>query len=238
MGTLPSSIGGPPVTTLKPFTGSTHAPMRSPLAAAERRFIDANLHRIPPWIGSHHLTLLTLAWSALLVAAAALARATGSLHWFWLSSLMIFLQWLTDSFDGSLGRARGAGLRRWGYHMDHFLDYIFMACVCGHYALVAGWPGAVWFLLLVPLYAAFEVNSWLEFGATGLFKITYAGLGPTEIRIFFIGVNTAVIFAGIGWAVAALPWFLAVLALLLVAVVWRTQRAIWAMDMAEKAASE
>lgn len=218
------------------FTGDRHASMRSPLAKLERRFIDANVPRFPVWIRSHHLTLLTLLWSALLVAAAWLARSTGNPHWLWGSSLMLFLQWFTDSFDGSLGRARGEGLRRWGYYMDHFLDYIFMACVFGHYAFLVSRPTATLFLILVPLYGAFEVNSWLEFGATGQFKITYAGVGPTEIRLFFVAINAAIIFAGVRWIEVSLPWFMLAAALLLCFLVSRTQRGIWALDMADKAA--
>jgi phosphatidylglycerophosphate synthase len=151
---------------------------------------------------------------------------------------MLALQWFTDSFDGKLGKLRGLGLRRWGYYMDHFLDYVFMACVMGHYAFLVPEPTRTMFLLLVPLYGAFEVNSWLEFGATGSFKITYLFLGPTEVRCVFIGVNTAIIFAGTGWLEAAMPVMLAVLVLMLCVIIYRTQRRIRAQDMVEKEAAQ
>ena len=116
------------------FAGDKKAPMRSPLAAIEKRFIQANVGRFPDWIGSHHLTLTTILWSAGTLGFAWLAR--GNLHWLWGSSFMLFLQWFTDSFDGALGRHRDAGLAQWGFHMDHFLDFVFMWCVVGQYAFL------------------------------------------------------------------------------------------------------
>lgn len=216
------------------FTGDRKEKMVSPLAAAEKRFVEAYVDRFPAWIKTQHLTLLTLLWSPAVVAAGWLAATRGR-HWLWLSSACIAAQWFTDLFDGALGRRRNAGLRRWGFFMDHFLDYVFMACVTGHYAFLLAGPARIWALLFVPLYAGFEVNSWLEYGATGKFRITYNGLGPTEARLFFILVNTALVLFGTAWAARALPWFLLVQLGVLGLTVSRTQRRTWAMDMEEKA---
>lgn len=218
------------------FKGDQKAPIVSPLARAEDRFIRFLLPHFPHWIQGNHLTMMTVPWSAGVVLAGWQARE--SVHWLWLSSLMLVLQWFTDSFDGRLGKLRRLGIRRWGYFMDHFLDYVFMACVMGHYAFFVGEPAATWFLLLVPLYGAFEAVSWLEYGATGSFRITYLYVGPTEIRLVFVIVNTAVIFGGSTWLEASIPYALAALFLGLCGVVFGTQRRIWAMDMAEKAAGE
>jgi phosphatidylglycerophosphate synthase len=216
------------------FTGDTKEPMVSPLAKLERRFIEAHVDRIPSWLQTYHLTLLTLLWTGLLVLSGWLA-GRGNLQWLWLSSAMLALQWLTDAFDGAVGRRRNTGLKRWGFFMDHFLDYVFMACVTGHYAFLVAEPTRTLFLLLIPLYTAFEVNSWLEYGATGRFRITYNGLGPTEVRIFFVVLNTAIIVFGTRFLEVALPWFETLLLVLLVVTVATTQRRIWALDMAEKA---
>lgn len=219
------------------FTGDKKEPLVSPLAALEKRFVEANVDRFPRWVETQHLTLLTLLWSALLLFAAWQA-SLGSRHWLWLSSLMLALQWFTDCFDGAIGRRRNAGLRRWGFYMDHFLDYVFMACVCGQYAFLVDGAARIWFLLLVPTYAAFEVNSWLEYGATGKFRITYHGFGPTEIRLFYILVNTAIIVAGTQWLAWVAPWLVLLQLPVLAWTVYGTQQRIWAQDMAEKAEAE
>src|SRR3989344_516396 len=95
------------------------------------KFRDWALPKIPIWLGSHHLTLMTLIWSGLIVLSGFLAMR--SLHWFWLSSVCILLQWVTDVLDGSIGRKRNTGLIRWGFYMDHFLDYIFLCSILASY---------------------------------------------------------------------------------------------------------
>ena len=43
----------------------------------------------------------------------------------WIPEVVMF----TDSFDGALGRRRDTGIPKWGYYMDHLLDFVFMWCV-------------------------------------------------------------------------------------------------------------
>jgi phosphatidylglycerophosphate synthase len=216
-----------------PFGGDRKEPIRTLTAPLERRFVEWATPRVPQCLGSHHLTLMTLAWSALLILSAWLA-GRGSRHWLWGSSLMLFLQWLTDSLDGAVGRWRDAGLRRWGFFMDHFLDYVFMACAMGQYAFVTDGRTRVLFLVLVPLYGALEACSWLEFGATGKFRISNYGVGPTEGRILLILLNTTIIFFGTAWLGSLLPPFMILLALLLAANVHGAHKRAWAMDMEER----
>jgi len=218
------------------FTGDRKAPMRSPLAAAEKRLIQAWTPRFPGWLEGYHLTMCTTVWSAGLVLAGAMAPRNP--HWLWLSSLMLVLQWFTDSFDGALGRRRDTGIPKWGFYMDHFLDYVFMACVFTHYAFLVNHDTRILLFVLALAYGGFEANSWLEFGATGQFRITYLGAGPTEVRVLFILVNAAIVCCGTAWLEAAVPWVLGVGVLMLVVVVSRTARRVWAIDMADKAARQ
>ncbi|MFP3998968.1 MAG: hypothetical protein ACLFUN_03920 [Desulfobacterales bacterium] len=89
------------------------------LASAERKFIDKSIPRLPGWLETYHLTAMTLLWSAGAVLSGYLARFNPA--WFWVVSLMIVFQYITDSFDGSLGKYRNTGLVKWGFYMDHFL---------------------------------------------------------------------------------------------------------------------
>src|SRR5262245_50794476 len=91
------------------------------LAPFERRLAPWVVPRIPRWIGTHHLTLLTILWCAGILWFS--ARAANDLRWLWLVSLMIVLQWVTDHFDGKVGKFRNTGLVQWGFYMDHLLDY-------------------------------------------------------------------------------------------------------------------
>ena len=170
------------------FRVDKKVPLRSPLAAIEKRFIERNVGRFPRWIEGYHLTLTTIAWSAGLMIFGCLAR--GDLRYLWGSSLMLFLQWFTDSFDGALGRHRDTGIPKWGFYMDHLLDYVFMSCVFLQYLPIVTSTSRYLLIAWTFLYGVKMVSSWLAFAAMGEFKITYLSIGPTEIRLFFILLNT------------------------------------------------
>lgn len=214
------------------FAGDKKVKLVSPTARMERQFIDANIHRVPQWIQSWHLTLLTIPWSACLILLG--WRAEDNLHWLWGSSLIMVLQWLTDSFDGSVGRARESGLVKWGFHMDHLLDFIFMSLAFVGYVFIVSEPTRYWLFVLMLVFGTFMVNAFLSFAATNKFKITYLGVGPTETRLLFIILNTAVIFVGPKVIEKGIPYFTMVIFLMLTVVVFQTQKQIWSIDMQAK----
>jgi len=80
------------------------------------------------------------------------------------------------------------------------------------------------------------VSSFLSFSATGEFKITYLGAGPTEIRIAFIILNCILIKFSTGWIEKLLPVIFIVSIAFLCLIVFRTQKYIWNIDMADKKA--
>ncbi|MBD3305026.1 hypothetical protein GF339_01580 [candidate division KSB3 bacterium] len=216
----------------KEFGGDKKLPMKSLFAKQEHALIHSTIHLIPRWIEGYHLTLMTILWSIGLVAAGYLAQENR--HWLWLSSLLIFLQWFTDSYDGALGRLRDTGIPKWGYYMDHLLDYVFLcAVVIGYSFLVSTQHIRTLFILLL-IAIGFMMNSYLSFAATNEFKITFLGLGPTEIRLLFILLNTAIILFGAMFIDRALPYAIPIALIGLIVIVFRTQRYIWKIDMQEK----
>ena len=217
------------------FTGDKKLPMTTLLGPYERRLIDSNVHRFPKWIEGYHLTLMTIPWSAGTIAFGYLAAVQDNLHWLWLSSLMLFLQWFTDCFDGAMGRYRDTGIPKWGYYMDHLLDYVFMTAIFIGYSFLLEGTAKQIIYCLVPVFGCFMVSSFLAFGATGEFMITYLKTGPTEIRIWFIVLNTVLIFFGTGWIEPFLPYILGLSLVFFFVVIYRTQKYIWDMDMNDKA---
>jgi len=220
----------------KSFGGDKKLPMKSLLAKYERKLIDTNVSKFPKWIEGYHLTLLTIVWSLCLLLFGYLAK--NNIYWLLGSSVMVFLQWFTDSFDGALGRTRDTGIPRWGYFMDHFLDYVFICAVLIGYSFMLEAQSRQIVFLLVPIFGCFLVSSYLAFGATNEFKITFLGAGPTEVRIYIIALNVALIIFGTAWIVKILPYILAASIILMCVVVFRTQKYIWNMDMAEKKARD
>jgi archaetidylinositol phosphate synthase len=214
------------------FSGDKKLPMRSLFAEPEKRLIAFLTPKFPSCIQGYHLTLMTVLWCVGLIVCGRLARQ--DIHWLWLSSLLIFLQWFTDSFDGALGRFRETGIPKWGFYMDHLLDFVFLVSIfIGYSFLVRGYH--VWLLyLLMLLFSGFMINSFLSFAATGQFKITFMGFGPTEMRLLFILINAAIIYFGIGFFQTALPYVFGMAFLVLLIVIFRTQKYIWDIDMKEK----
>ena len=214
--------------TDKAFTGDKKLPMRSLLARQERKFIDANVSRFPRWLQGYHLTMMTVLFSAGLIFFGYLAR--NNIHWLWGSSAMLFMQWFTDSFDGALGRHRDTGIPKWGYYMDHFLDFVFICSILiGYSFLLTGFDKEIIYLL-IPIFGSFMVSSYLAFGATAELKITYMGMGPTEIRICFAILNCFLIWLGTAWMQKVLLYVLIVSLVFLCLVIYRTQKYIWQVD--------
>jgi hypothetical protein len=46
------------------------------------------------------------------------------------------MQYVTDHYDGKIGKYRNTGLVRWGYYMDHLLDYVFLCSIIIGYAFI------------------------------------------------------------------------------------------------------
>ena len=187
---------------------------------------------VPSWLQTHHLTLTTLLWSMLILLFSFLARY--NIRWLWLVSLNIFLQYITDLLDGAVGRSRNTGLIKWGYYMDHLLDYIFLCSILIGYMMLLPDHFKYMQFFVLALFGAFMVNSFLSFSATNTFRISYLGIGPTEIRILFIAVNTMIIYFGKTYIAQALPYVLVGATFGLFVTVYHTQKNIWKIDMEKK----
>jgi phosphatidylglycerophosphate synthase len=220
----------------KKFTGDKKAPMQSLLTGVERKFIDGNVAKFPAWIEGYHLTLLSIPWTIGLVVFGYLSK--NNLNWLWGSSAMLFLQWYTDSFDGALGRFRDTGIPKWGFFMDHFLDFVFMVAIFFGYAFILEDTNRVLMYFMGLVYGALMVNSFLSFAITGEFKITYLRTGPTEVRLFFILLNVALSVFGTVFLEKSLLYIFVVYLAVTCFVVWRTQKFIWSLDMADIAARD
>lgn len=203
---------------------------QSLLGPLERRFIDRWVGSLPSFLRSWHLTLMTVIWSAGTMLFGWLASRDRS--WLWAMSLMVAAQWFTDSFDGSLGKTRGEGLIKWGFFMDHFLDTIFAGSVVIAYTFIGPANAAFLFQLLLLVTCAMMALSFLSFGATNEFQIAHYGIGPTEIRIGYIAVNTFVYYAGPTVFWWGLPLVLAVNVATLVTLAVRTSNRLWTIDKA------
>lgn len=218
----------------KPFAGAGKVG-ESLFTPWERRLVTRYVTSVPSWLETYHLTLLTIVWSLLILLFGWLAQH--NIQWLWMVSLMIVFQYITDLFDGAVGRYRNTGLVKWGFFMDHFLDYIFLCAMITAYHTVAP-PGLdFWFVLLLGLTGAHMTHSFLAFAATNEFRIAYNGVGPTEMRLAFIVINAFIIFTWPNYYEYTLPALTVAVLAGLIFVVVNTQRQLWHIDMEAKRAA-
>src|SRR5882724_7186950 len=157
------------------------------LKPLERRLEPIVLPRIPAWIESPHLTMLTIVWCLGILGFSYLAAK--DIRWLWAVSVMIIFQYITDHFDGKLGKYRTTGLERWGYYMDHLLDYFFLASVIIGYAFILPERSRYQLLFMLALFGAYDMSTFLAFAVSDELKISYLKFAPTEFRLALIVIN-------------------------------------------------
>jgi phosphatidylglycerophosphate synthase len=149
----------------------------------ERRQTLVILARLPAWVTPDHFTFLGVAGSALAGLAYALS---GRSPLFLFGAIGgILLNWLGDTLDGNLARARKAERPRYGFFIDHSCDVlsqlaIFLGIGASPYAHLSS------ACLVLLAYWMATLMSLITLVATGKFHIVYWGIGPTEIRLALI----------------------------------------------------
>ena len=217
------------------FAGAykTNTSFLSPL---ERRLAKVVIPRIPLWLETYHLTMLTLVWSFAILFFSYLAAS--NIRWLWGVSVMIALQYVTDYYDGKIGKHRNTGLVRWGYYMDHLLDYFFLCSIIIGYAFILPEKSRFQLLLMLALFAAYDFSTFLAFSATDKLKISYLKFGPTEFRLALIVINALLINFGTKHMINGLKFVNAGAAVGLCVMVYFAQKKIWRLDMENKAAEQ
>lgn len=166
---------------IAPTTAGAHVRRHtSLLAGAEKRTLVWIAHRLPDAIGSDHLSALGL--GALVAAGVVLAAVPFGA---WTAAGVIAclaLNWFGDSLDGTLARVRRQERPRYGYYVDHVIDVIGIACLSAGLA-ASTLMGALPALVFLAAYLLVSAESYLATHATGVFRISYLGVGPTELRV-------------------------------------------------------
>jgi len=163
-----------------------------------------------------------------------LADKNSNLNFLWLVSIAIIGQYVTDLLDGAVGRARNTGLVLWGFYTDHILDFGFLCSILAGYWFVT--PGVYRYVILATLIlsAAYFVHTVLYFGTTGKFEMATMGIGPTEMRLMLLIVNTMLaLFDRIRFVNFLVIYFCAN-AIFLIIAIYKTQKKLWETDMRKK----
>ena len=206
------------------------------LAPYETKFIEVVLPHIPRQIGTIHLTLMTIIWSSAIILAGYFAK--NDIRWLWLFSSCVLLQYITDMLDGAVGRVRNTGFIKWGFYMDHFLDYVFLSSIVIGYTWLL--PESYWILSVFCLAfcAGFMVHTLMDFSITNNFKISCNLFGVSEARIVLIIFNTILIVIGKGLLIQIFPFFVGIASVALCAVVYKSQKIYAHLDAIQQSTQE
>src|SRR5579864_2247486 len=157
-------------------------------AAAERKALAWLAVRLPARVNSDHLTLL--GFVAMFLAGASYAFARTHRVGLILATLFLALNWFGDSLDGTLARLRNRQRPRYGFYVDHMIDTF------GGFFLMGGLAisGFVDWRIALGMFVAFlmlSVQVYLATYTVGMFQLSFAKFGPTEIRILLALGNVA-----------------------------------------------
>ncbi len=163
------------------------------LRPIEKKALDWLAAHMPARINPDHLTALGMFASILI--AAGLVLTNFSPGYLWLASFGVVLNWFGDSLDGTLARYRKIERSNYGYYIDHAVDslnevLIFLALGLSPYVRMelAGLALVAYLLMSIQVFLYSQVKS--------VFQISFARIGPTEIRVVMILANALVFFIG------------------------------------------
>lgn len=165
----------------------------SVLSKMEKRLLIWLAIRIPRWVTPDILTGIGLAGA--FIAGAGYALSNWGDGFLWLASLGFIINWLGDSLDGTLARVRSIQRPRYGFYIDHNVDAITALIIC----LGAGMSPYVSFSVVMLILAGYYllcIFAYINTYLNEVLRISYSGLGPTELRLLIIIINTIFFFAG------------------------------------------
>jgi archaetidylinositol phosphate synthase len=166
------------------------------LGPLERPVLHWLAVRMPPWMTPDGCTVIGIFGALTVMAGYVLTHIDRS--FLWLASAGFVINWFGDSLDGTLARERKIERPVFGFFLDHTTDAacqvaIFLGMgVSPYVAFSVACLGLIAYLLL-------SVVIFVRTCANGEFKISYGKLGPTEIRVVAIALNTFIYFVGVRW---------------------------------------
>jgi phosphatidylglycerophosphate synthase len=161
-------------------------------APLERPALQWLAARSPRWITPDVLTALGVLGSVMCFVGYWLTHQ--SAWWLWFVNVGFALNWYGDSLDGTLARFRKIERPKFGFYIDHTVDVI------SEFLVIVGIGMSPYMRFDIGLFAligylVLSVHVYVRTAVDGVFKISYAALGPTELRLIIMITNTLIFFA-------------------------------------------
>jgi len=148
---------------------------------------------LPTWVSPDICTAIGVLGAVVIMLSYGLSRFNN--NFLWLASLGFVINWFGDSLDGTLARYRHIERPIYGFFIDHVTDAVSQVMIF----LGLGFTHYIRFevaCLTLIAYLLLSVLVYVRTCVVGEFKISYGKLGPTEIRVLAILLNTVMYFAG------------------------------------------
>lgn len=163
------------------------------LSLLERPALNWLADRMPAWVTPDLLTGIGLFASFLIFIAYTATMFSPS--FLWLASFGYILNWFGDSLDGTLARKRKIERPLYGFFVDHYIDALSTVLI---FVGLGFSPYVRFEFALITLigYLLLSIYTYLSTYVNNVFRVSFSGLGPTEIRMIGIAVNTLIFFFG------------------------------------------
>lgn len=164
------------------------------LGPLERPALKWLAAHMPKWVTPDLLTGTGLFASILIAVSYGLTRLDK--NFLWLATFGFILNWFGDSLDGTLARYRKIERPKFGYFIDHVVDTLGIVLVCiglglsPYVNIIIGLMGAIVYLQAsILVYLLNNVNQ--------VFELSFAKIGPTEVRLIAIIANIVLFFTNL-----------------------------------------
>lgn len=147
--------------------------------------------RMPLWVNSDMLTAVGVFGGVIIGLSYWLSNYDK--NFLWVADLGFVVNWFGDSLDGSLARYRKLERFKYGYFIDHTLDTLTQTIICIGLGL-SPFISFNYAMLLLVGYLQIGILTYVNTAVTGVFKMSYGKIGPTEIRVIVIGLNLVFYF--------------------------------------------
>ena len=163
------------------------------LSSIERKTLAWLSKRMPSWVTPDILTFFGFLGTLLIGVSYYLTNQNPA--FLWLASLGLVINWFGDSLDGTLARFRKIERPRYGFFIDHVIDGLGEVIIMFGIGLS---PYVDFRIAMVALVGYLLLGNlvYILTYVRNEFRISYAGLSPTEVRLILIITNALVFFFG------------------------------------------
>ncbi len=164
------------------------------LGPLERPALQWLAGHLPSWVTPDLMTVIGVAGALIITLGYVLSRMHPA--FLWLATFGFVINWFGDSLDGTLARYRHIERPKYGFYIDHVSDCLTEIIIILGMGLSPYIKFSVASMCCIA-YISMSVLVYVRMNVMGEFKISYGKLGPTEVRVIAIGLNTAMFFGGV-----------------------------------------